>query len=106
MNRFLYILIAFALVFILGSWMVWNKYKGSHHDLWFPVYWEQRGQEAVDGHLREGPQHIILTLVDHFEPGGDYEYLAHWIEQYLKVVNAGSSIVWQIPNLAKSSKPF
>ncbi len=58
------------------------KFYSANYHHWFPSYVRHVLSDSEDADLRQGPLHIIFLMVDHFEPGGDYQYLAHWVESY------------------------
>jgi len=78
--------ILFLVLVLIVVVFAFRKYKAGQYGIWFGSYLSQKFSDAPDVHLRQGQLHIMFLLVDHFEPGGDYQYLAHWIENYRKVV--------------------
>lgn len=75
------------LVVVLAVVAIGYKYYQAKYNYWIPSYIKHAWSEAEDADLREGPLHIMLLMVDHFEPGGDHAYLAHWLESYRKMAS-------------------
>jgi hypothetical protein len=77
------VLLIVVVVLIIGVY----KYIDQKYHLWFPSYVKWAFSSAPDKDQIEKPQHIMFLIVDHFEPGSNYDRLFLWLSEYEKTVS-------------------
>lgn len=74
-------------VLVVGSALSAYKFFKESYHLWFFSYIKWELSSSPDNELIEKPQHVLFLIVDHFEPGGNYEYLKYWLKRYEQVAS-------------------
>ncbi len=83
MKKFTYLILATTLVFVVGITLVGLKIYRANYHLWLGDYLFNSPDRTEDSSLTD----IIFVVVDHWEPGGNQEYVNAWMSGYRELAD-------------------